>query len=294
MCHKFYFSATIMDQKGHKMKLQGVCRVCGLRFKFKKGRNPKPAKAFKAPISYLYQGCDVEHDNKDIHPPHVCDKCRSALWRVQSAITKGKKPTTMLPKKLPEFSPHTGDCSICNYKETGRPVKKNIKSKYRGQVVASLRKQSVQVSTSLAPVADVKCSPPPDVSMQSAPPRAADVTCSPPHDASMQSAPPRAAEVTCSHPLDASMLTAPPRAADVTCSPPPDVSMQSAPPRAADVTCSPPPDVSMQTAPPRAADVTCSPPPDVSMQSAPPRAADVTCYLPLDVSMQPFKPPCTE
>ncbi|XP_066279151.1 uncharacterized protein [Branchiostoma lanceolatum] len=120
----------------HKIKLLGVCRVCGLRFKCKKGRNPKPAHAFREPISYLYEGFDVGCDKEDIHPSHVCDKCRNALWKVQTAITEGKAPKTMLPGKLPDFSPHTEDnCSICNYKETGRPVKKNIGSKGRVQEV---------------------------------------------------------------------------------------------------------------------------------------------------------------
>ncbi|XP_078610651.1 uncharacterized protein LOC144881434 isoform X2 [Branchiostoma floridae x Branchiostoma japonicum] len=270
----------------HKVKLQGVCRVCGLRFKFKKCRNPKPAKAFRAPISHLYEGCDVEHDNENIHPPYVCDKCRSSLWRVQSAIAEGKEPTTMLPKKLPDFSPHSAECSVCNYKETGRPVKKNIKSKRQGQEVASRHKQSTtpaQVSPPLAPVSELMCSPP-DVGMQSTPPRAADVLCSSP-DVSMQSTPPRAADVSCSSP-DVGMQSAPPHAADVLCSSP-DVSMQSTPPRAADVLCSSP-DVSMQSAPPRAADVLCSSP-DVSMQSTPPRAADVSCSSP-DVIMQSAPP----
>ncbi|XP_035691434.1 V(D)J recombination-activating protein 1-like [Branchiostoma floridae] len=117
----------------HKQKLANVCRVCGLRFKFEKGRKPKPVSAFREAVVYLYNGYDVQQDIEDVHPPSVCEKCRRALARVQNLILTGNAPTPMLPTKLPDFGPHGDPCNICVYKQGGygRPPKKYFFSKVR-------------------------------------------------------------------------------------------------------------------------------------------------------------------
>ncbi|XP_035662524.1 uncharacterized protein LOC118406544 [Branchiostoma floridae] len=110
-----------MDHKGNLLK---VCRTCGVRFKMKKG-NPKPVTAFREVILHLFNGSDVCRDQEDIHPPFVCEKCRGVLSKAQGKMKAGQAAVTMLSDKLPDFQPHLEDnCIICNYKPTGRPVKK--------------------------------------------------------------------------------------------------------------------------------------------------------------------------
>ncbi|CAH1263937.1 THAP9 [Branchiostoma lanceolatum] len=111
-----------MDHKGN---LARVCRVCGTRFKPPKDRKPKPVTAFRETILYLFDGFDIIHDKEDTHPPFVCEKCRLTLIKAQAKLKDGKGATTMLGDKMADFHPHTEDtCTICNYRPTGRPIKK--------------------------------------------------------------------------------------------------------------------------------------------------------------------------
>ena len=65
----------------HTFCLYNLCRICSCRaqkYQEKDKRPPKKCVTYKESILELY-GIDVTMDEKDVHPPHLCELCYRKL-----------------------------------------------------------------------------------------------------------------------------------------------------------------------------------------------------------------------
>lgn len=109
----FYFtSSTEME---HELKLNSLCRLCGVKIPINSKSHPK--ENFKSAITSLYN-IDIDSDSLNIHPSKICTPCRLRLTRYSQA----EDATLINLPVLHEFLPHSDNCDIC-YVKPGRPKK---------------------------------------------------------------------------------------------------------------------------------------------------------------------------
>lgn len=109
----FYFtSSTEME---HELKLNSLCRLCGVKIPINSKSHPK--ENYKSAIASLYN-IDIDSDSLNIHPTKICTPCRLRLTRHSQA----EDTTVVNLPVLHEFLPHSDNCDIC-YVKPGRPKK---------------------------------------------------------------------------------------------------------------------------------------------------------------------------
>lgn len=109
----FYFtSSTEME---HELKLNSLCRLCGVKIPINSKSHPK--ENFKSAITSLYN-IDIDSDSLNILPSKICTPCRLRLTRYSQA----EDATLINLPVLHEFLPHSDNCDIC-YVKPGRPKK---------------------------------------------------------------------------------------------------------------------------------------------------------------------------
>ena len=135
----------------HVEKLQMLCRICGNKIKLDKKRKPKKIEQFSELLAE-YLDIHILDDKPDVHPKHLCEKCRKILLVIEKAIKQNKEYKPSICTYI--FEPHHESCSICNLNFVGRPKVLRQLNQYNNTSTITIKPtlQTTQTSTEIPSV----------------------------------------------------------------------------------------------------------------------------------------------